>query len=1289
LKLLITSDFLLQIHNYAEDAHPAIAMSQSLRIGSSLLARVGSRTLPTTTRRAFQVSAVSRADLVQDLYLKELRNYKAPAVKASDAEGLVQKFTPPPAPKSPEEAQLAAEVSEYESQQVEVEGAAVPGETQQSTEEDYFEDLKHTGSITLALTATLTTPSPSPLQQPILPCRPHIDVLSPAQLPIQAPSPLHEEPVQPAGHNRPKLSRSASFTYLSGLPHDGPSLKRTFSENVLALHTVARTAKASSERKLATQVLSGGSRRKKERKRAAVARFTLGAEGEQDEDEKVASSGHDTPAASAASTAAEPESTPKGLSRSVAGTIKSLARKSWLPSSRSSSPTRAQTKPHPPTGSQDPQDRQKASWSPPKKAAVLALHAITVPPPAAAPLPSPMPSPPARSQQASTAASAACPPPVLTRPPRSRSFVRLTRKPSASSVSTTSSPSRSPFRSRSSSPAVRAADALTDDTVPPLPANMSSDRLSGMSGVDPAKRKDPLAQAFRAIESEFTAFQTKTSLQRAKVVRTSLLPFLAKYAQHPSNTSLRAEDLDRRILILNKWWTGILDMLSGGNNLSISGTDRPAFLDAATQLMMRPEWIAPGFASSLSPTATPPQHQQHQHPPRPWASETKLSPSLRSAESDFLTESIYQNVRNTFVQNLLFQMGFVVDRLSMRSAPASLVAFSGKTCAYAFFFCPGVAHLLVRLWRLPPAALRRVFAEAGVAPGERLELTADALAARFPPPVRSLRVTTLAHLVRTIQPSRQLPPMTEHIPWYGPWLGRWCGRDSDLFFVFAKHFHLLVVDLLREAVSPKDRVCIPGLAPVHAQMLVVLETTIHRQAGHHATDTNGRGVDGADALASLPMTIANASRMIAENRLVMVLRDILSDRASDNPLLAEFYASCFCDILKAAARKISLYNNDACFVLCDFLEEIFPILTRHCQHSDTPFLDWPFWLQVCRLMAQSHNTLTQVRLIAFVYSTWSIWTRDEQRKRHLVLDWLLDPHFFDQYFCHWSPMVRHYYFRLLCWRLGRCDDNPSPLDLQILETIAARLNRCWAHYQYLSAEADMRNLCPPSTAPCSPAPSRSLVIIRTDNQALPSNVFSSLDPFLSPGLANQQPSPVAASSQSGTKKRWSLLKMLGPFASAPANTRPGEVTPPPSPERTGPSESENSSGTPPHHMTFSFRFSLEWVESQDARAAKHSKLSRPQIPAIGQKTLDCRTDSVSSSESDKSGTSTARRDIAPLKPTDRDLAAARYSGRALAEWAQVLAECQNFYLRRRHEGVPRDSLVETPTMGVETFRMLG
>ena len=81
------------------------------------------------------------ADLIQDLYLKELKSYKPPPQKGPD-EGAVQKFSPPAAPKSPEETNLASEMQEYENQKVEVEGQAAAGETQQSSEEDYFEDLK-------------------------------------------------------------------------------------------------------------------------------------------------------------------------------------------------------------------------------------------------------------------------------------------------------------------------------------------------------------------------------------------------------------------------------------------------------------------------------------------------------------------------------------------------------------------------------------------------------------------------------------------------------------------------------------------------------------------------------------------------------------------------------------------------------------------------------------------------------------------------------------------------------------------------------------------------------------------------------------------------------------------------------------------------------------------------------------------------------------------------------------------------------------------------------------------
>jgi F-type H+-transporting ATPase subunit h len=79
------------------------------------------------------------ADPVQDLYLKELRNYKATPVKPGDADAHVQKFSAPSPPPSPEESSIANDLKAYESQEVEVEGQAAAGEAAPK-EESWFED---------------------------------------------------------------------------------------------------------------------------------------------------------------------------------------------------------------------------------------------------------------------------------------------------------------------------------------------------------------------------------------------------------------------------------------------------------------------------------------------------------------------------------------------------------------------------------------------------------------------------------------------------------------------------------------------------------------------------------------------------------------------------------------------------------------------------------------------------------------------------------------------------------------------------------------------------------------------------------------------------------------------------------------------------------------------------------------------------------------------------------------------------------------------------------------------
>ena len=111
--------------------------------------------------------------------------------------------------------------------------------------------------------------------------------------------------------------------------------------------------------------------------------------------------------------------------------------------------------------------------------------------------------------------------------------------------------------------------------------------------------------------------------------------------------------------------------------------------------------------------------------------------------------------------------------------------------------------------------------------------------------------------------------------------------------------------------------CIPGFVPVLSQVLTVLESTIYRQAGQHTPESFASSsvddVNGPDAVAPIPMTIANAARSMAENRLIMLLRDVTGNDAPDRHHFRDLYLRAFNGVLKAACRRVSLHNNGKLF----------------------------------------------------------------------------------------------------------------------------------------------------------------------------------------------------------------------------------------------------------------------------------------------------------------------------------------------------------------------------------------
>ncbi|GAB1310968.1 Gpi inositol-deacylase [Madurella fahalii] len=819
--------------------------------------------------------------------------------------------------------------------------------------------------------------------------------------------------------------------------------------------------------------------------------------------------------------------------------------------------------------------------------------------------------------------------------------------------------------------------------------------------------RDPLWATFRTLDTEFARLAARNSTAaRMGVVRAILIPFLRSTAYHPSNSNrsiLTSEDVDRRATILNKWWIGLLAMLVGGSSRlpaglapgiaslglhfpilqPVAGVDRPTLLEATTMIMMRPEWRA--CTSYFQPLAD-------RRPGEKVRARSGTASSVDSEADELLAESAEHNIRTMFVTNLTTQMALVVEKLSMRHSPLSLVNWCGKACAYAFFFAPGIADVLVRLWGLNADLLRRVADEFGLP--RRSKGESEDIVALFPPHLHKLGWSSVKGLADKLRLAAKLPLMLAKIHWHGPWVSRWRGGDTDLLFIFCKYFYILAEEFMPEGLPLVEKARAPAFVLVHAQLLYVLDSTIHRQASLDAMlgPPLSDALHGADAaLTAQPQLPNNLLRGMDENRLVVLLKDMLAENSVGvGPEIKHAFAEAFIAVAKAATKRTPRFEHAACFMLCDFLEEALVTLdafqntvnessvaspTEEMSRSQffelaspskpADYIDWPFWFEVGKMIMDSNNTMSEIRIMSFIFSVWDAITADPARKEALCLEWLLSEEIFAKFFNHWCPMVRAYYMRLLCWRVCRDSGSANEVDIKIFLAASQRLKTVWSHYLWLRQEAEAKGRMLPSTAPCYPTPGKRFLIIRTEVQP-PQQMRLGFDSFSS-SFTSSDPSPdfrgAFANVDNGAdgkgdgnmvsfKKRLSLLGKVLPFAAsqeaatsatkrtweeeleqarrdtaasrmAGRSSQPNNFQPPgpPTPPKQGPShsaslstDSVSSTGSAPlfDAGTFVFRFALTWQTGPGGSPMhcgpqRDRVLTRPRLPAPAQARVSARS----------------------------------------------------------------------------------
>jgi hypothetical protein len=737
-----------------------------------------------------------------------------------------------------------------------------------------------------------------------------------------------------------------------------------------------------------------------------------------------------------------------------------------------------------------------------------------------------------------------------------------------------------------------------------------SDHASSQATVDtgltmphPTSR-DPLWATFRKLDNDYAAFAGKTSTAaKMGALRNTLVPFLRNTAGHSSNSNravLTPEDVDRRATILNKWWNGLLEMLDSGsqsvmagmrvhsnlafsttnhmNNLQpVAGVDRPTLLEATTMIMMRPEWrLSTTYFQPLAERSPAEIVRPRSGTQSTSDTDDQSAWALAGGGAEMMAESAEHNVRTMFVTNLTTQMALVVDKMSMRHAPTSLVNWSGKACAYAFFFAPGVADILVRLWGLRADLVRRVADEFNLP--RRSKGESDDIVALFPLNMQGLGWTSVKSITNKLRSAAKLPLLAAKMQWHGPWVSRWRGADTDLLFIFCKYYYILAEEFMPSDLPLVEKARAPAFVLLHSQLLANLDGSIQRQGpvdvltGPPLTD----GIYGADAnMSALSLPPYNLMKGMAENRLVILLKDMLADNTVGvSPGVKLAFAEAFMAVTKSATKRTSRYEHTSIFMLCDFLEEV---LTTYDYYQNTvnnsyatspqeaeafpsfdptvsttprreiDFIDWPFWFDVCRLMLDSNNTMAEIRVLSFVYMLWDAIVAEPSRKRALVVDWLLSEVTFDRFFNNWCPMVRAYYMRLLCWRICRDSGSANELDKQIFLLAAKRLKTVWSHYLWMKQSFEEGKSLPPSSAPCYPTPGKRFMIIRTEVQTPQPGLFAGFDQFATGGLSSgtegvPYTTPVAgtatdasARTDSPSKKKWSLIgKVLSMTAGAAA-----------------------------------------------------------------------------------------------------------------------------------------------------------
>lgn len=526
-----------------------------------------------------------------------------------------------------------------------------------------------------------------------------------------------------------------------------------------------------------------------------------------------------------------------------------------------------------------------------------------------------------------------------------------------------------------------------------------------------------MLKSFKKLELALNKFNSKhAGITKANILRTLLLPFLRLLAPLDASfvplSKIYMSFVSLSTTVLGEWWHLLLVLLNpsaAAPNFQVSTTDRSAYLECISRIMVRPEWS--------------------------------------HAETSY---------RCLYVEYLTGTLDYCIKRLLLTKVVSiSMSAFVGKVFAYAYFHLPKVCDALLFLLNVKQSMVDAHLAGvARVASADRNDAS-SAFPAHLAHLIDYRGLVKLDRLKRSLINS--IPPPKHPVAGIrdpaGAWVRRWCSSDSDIFNSFFRHY-LTIVDKLIASFPNLPPDSFPGFHIITSHIYQIFLVSINRilmlmgksgVATKNASTSSSTSLTiSSDGTAPLPTTFPykqNDTNYTSIMKLFKTVRDI-----NYSSIVFSSHLTRYIDLLLIkVAKTISLFDFNKNGLLLNLVYEYSNHVLDACN------INWEFWLGCNHLMlTATEHVQTILRSFAFLFNVWDRipallsrhefpqsvsylqgWLNDPNESYKLNFsDWLTSSDVWLIYFTHWNCLVRGYYARLLVWRVMGVNNYQSSVSIK-------------------------------------------------------------------------------------------------------------------------------------------------------------------------------------------------------------------------------------------------------------------